>query len=72
MGVGFSFTVCERNREKNEDKKEVHKIDKETVYYEDRITQNFLIDSVMPIRLLNPNSGYVNLEAHEPKNWRVM
>ena len=35
MDVGFSFTVCEFNRdisEKNEDKKEVHKIDKETEF----------------------------------------
>ena len=75
MDVEFSFTVCECKKdisEKNEDKKEVHEIDKETAYYYERITQNFLIDSVMPSRLLNPNSGYVNLEAHVQKNSRVM
>ena len=35
MDLGFSFTVCEFKRdisEKNEDKKEVHKIDKETEF----------------------------------------
>ena len=35
MDVGFSFTICEFKRdisEKNEDKKEVHKIDKETEF----------------------------------------
>ena len=35
MDVEFSFTVCECKKdvsEKNEDKKEVHKIDKETEF----------------------------------------
>ena len=35
MDVEFSFTVCECKKdvsEKNEDKKEIHKIDKETEF----------------------------------------
>ena len=44
MGVGFSFTVCERNRdisEKNEDKKEVHKLIKRQFITKTELRTNF-------------------------------
>ena len=79
MEVEFSFTVYESKRQMfqrimNIRTKPINLIKRQSILLKFNITkrQNYSKFTVISIRLLNPNSGYVKLEAHVQKNSRVM